>query len=235
MKQLLPRSHVTIPRTEHSSCIFCTMNSLMPLSASRLLPAFTLLAAMSFIGCTEKSEQSKAPPVMTAETDEATSDVGDQQEAKPAQPAGSFGRTTVEGLAFEVPESWERVELSSFQMGIIAARFKINVDSEEITVTLSRSGGGTAANLERWRGQVESSRDEMLEEMTLAGQPAVLIDLQGRFSPGFGKPAADNQRMLGTIIEMPDQGYFIKLTGPAEAVSQVEDDFRNFLKSAVRK
>lgn len=204
----------------------------MNLSSQRCgLIAFTLLSYAA-LGCSE-TERESAPPVMTADAkpseDQASEDI-----PKTATTTVGSSRTTVEGLAFDVPQGWERVELSSFQMGIVAARFTISVDDEEIIVTLSRSGGGTDANLDRWRGQVESNRDEVLERMTLASQPAVLLDLQGRFSPGFGKPAADNQRMLGTIIEMPDQGYFIKLTGGAEAVSQVEDDFRQFLKSATK-
>lgn len=213
----------------------------MILSVQRFAVTCVLVSAAFLVGCSKEGEQSQAPPVMTAGEAESPNSPSEQdsgnvpKESAPDQETDVAGRAVVAGLAFEVPEGWERVELSSFQMGIIAARFKINVDDEEITVTLSRSGGGTDANLDRWRGQVESSRDEVVEEMTLAGQPAVFIDLQGRFSPGFGKPAADNQQMLGAIIEMPDQGYFVKLTGAAEAVSQVKDDFRKFLKSAVKQ
>lgn len=203
-----------------------TMN--VPIKRCPLI-AFTLLGCAA-LGCSE-TERPSAPPVMTADSEkqdnQATTDT-------PATTTTDGSRATVAGLTFTVPEGWERVELSDFQKGIIAARFTISVAEEELTVTLSRSGGGNDANLNRWRGQVEENRDEVLDRLTLAGQPAVLLDLQGKFSPGFGKPAADNQRMMGTIIEMPDQGYFIKLTGAAEAVSKVEDDFRQFLRSATK-
>lgn len=183
------------------------------------------------LGCSE-AKRPNAPPVMTAEPEET--DQSSTPETPETTSSTDASRVSVAGLAFKVPEGWEQVELSDFQKGIIAARFTVIENEEEITVTLSRSGGGTDANLNRWRGQVEANRDEVTERLTLAGQPAVLLDLQGRFSPGFGKPAADNQRMLGVIIEMPDQGYFIKLTGAAEAVSKVSDDFREFLRSATK-
>ncbi|MEP3477879.1 MAG: hypothetical protein ABJZ55_01410 [Fuerstiella sp.] len=202
----------------------------VPFRCCLTIPCLILSGAI--VGCSE-AERPSAPPVMTTDSQEQglpnTTDTTDTSEALPTT---SDSETSVAGLKFDVPEGWKRVELSDFQMGIIAARFTIPVDDEEITVTLSRSGGGSKANLDRWRGQVEANRDEVLERLTLAGQPAVLLDLQGRFSPGFGKPAADNQRMLGTIIEMPEQGYFIKLTGSAKAASKVEADFRKFLKSA---
>lgn len=181
------------------------------------------------VGCSE-TERPSAPPVMTS--DSVEQDQKETADTPEKSTTANDSATGVAGLAFEIPEDWKRVALSDFQKGIIAARFTILAEDEEITVTLSRSGGGSKANLDRWRGQVETNRDEVLERLTLAGQPAVLLDLQGRFSPGFGKPAADNQRMLGTIIEMPEQDYFIKLTGSANAVSKVEADFRKFLKSA---
>lgn len=194
------------------------------------LITLSLFACAAF-GCSETKRPS-APPVMTVDSNEESDQSPSCGSETPEENGDS--KVAVAGLKFEVPDGWERVQLSDFQQGIIAARFTITVDDEEITVTLSRSGGGTDANLDRWRGQVEANREEVMEKLTVAGQPAVLLDLQGRFSPGFGKPAADNQRMLGTIIEMPDQGYFIKLTGPAKAVSEVSDDFRKFLRSAAK-
>ena len=207
---------------------------------------FLSIFSCTAFGCSQE-ERSGASPVMTAESEKSEPQTSaDSSETTPPA-ATNDHQTNVAGLAFTVPEGWEQVQLTDFQLGIISARYKITEGDQEITVTLSRSGGGVDANLVRWRGQVEANRDEVLERFTLAGQPAVLLDLQGKFSPGFGKPVADNQRMLGTIIEMTDskmtgsemaggkmasQDYFIKLTGPAEAVSKAEDDFRKFIKSA---
>ncbi len=76
------------------------------------------------------------------------------------------------------------------------------------------------------------SRGEITETLPVAGVDATLIDLEGRFSAGFGREAQDGWRMLGIIAPLPDQGYFMKLTGPVEQVAAVEDDFLTFARSA---
>ena len=41
--------------------------------------------------------------------------------------------------------------------------------------------------------------------------------------------------MLGVIVPLPDQGYFMKLTGPSDEVAAVEEDFRAFVTSATKE
>ena len=117
-------------------------------------------------------------------------------------------------------------------MGIISAKFQMPDVGPDVTLTLSRSGGGLEANLDRWRGQFDSSRDEVTETLQVANADATLIDLEGRFSAGFGREPQDGWRMLGVVVSLKDQGYFIKLTGPVEEVKAVELEFRDFIKSA---
>lgn len=120
------------------------------------------------------------------------------------------------------------------QMGIISARFAMPETAPDVTLTLSRSGGSIDENLDRWRGQVTESEPEKLEVIRVAGLDATLIDLKGRFSPGMGRPPQDGGRMLGVIVPLPDRGYFLKLTGPAQQVDNVETEFREMLFSATK-
>jgi hypothetical protein len=105
-------------------------------------------------------------------------------------------------------------------------------DGPDVTLTLSRSGGSLEDNLDRWRGQVNQSRAEVKDTIRIAGYDATLIDLEGRFSPGFGRDPQDGWQMLGVIVPLPENGYFMKLTGPVDQVEAVEQDFRSFVKSA---
>jgi hypothetical protein len=41
--------------------------------------------------------------------------------------------------------------------------------------------------------------------------------------------------MVGIIVPLSDQGYFLKLTGPVAEVAAVEEEFRNFAKSATQE
>ncbi len=191
-----------------------------------------LLAASSIAGgCAEQEPTMPPPPIKSAIAEPADNP---EPETEPTTVADSE-RQAFDGLAFMVPPSWEEVPLSQFQMGIISAKFQMPEAGPDVTLTLSRSGGGIEANLDRWRGQFEPSRDEVTEEIAIAGVTATLVDLEGRFSAGFGRDAQNGWRMLGAIVPLEDQGYFIKLTGPVAEVKAVEQEFRDFIKSATKE
>jgi hypothetical protein len=182
-----------------------------------------------FAGCGVESTNKATPPVMKADS------AVDVSQEPPAASATALGeRRGFDGLKFAVPAGWTDVPLSQFQMGIISAKFGMPDAGPDVSLTLSRSGGSLADNLDRWRGQVTQSRGEITETLTVAGVDATLIDLEGQFAAGFGREAQDGWRMLGIIAPLPDQGYFMKLTGPVDQVKAVENDFRAFAKSAQR-
>lgn len=187
-----------------------------------------LAALLMMAGCAEESFPPPPPPVMTADSKPEIRNV-------PEQVRLSGERRAFDGLKFSIPATWTEISLSDFQKGIISAKFSMPEAGDDVTLTLSRSGGGLDANLDRWRGQVQSSRPEITDTFSVAGVDASLIDLEGRFSGGFGREPEDGWRMLGVIAPLSDQGYFMKLTGPADQVSVVEEDFLKFAKSAVRE
>ncbi len=191
-----------------------------------LLSSFVLLILW---GCGYESPIESTPPVMKADTVESA-----EQETPVASATAPGERRAFDGLKFSVPAGWKELQLSQFQMGIISAKFGMPAAGPDVSLTLSRSGGSLSDNLDRWRGQVTQSRGELTEPLSVAGVDATLIDLEGRFSAGFGREAQDGWRMLGIIAPLPDQGYFLKLTGPVDQVAAVEDDFREFAKSAQR-
>lgn len=182
------------------------------------------------VGCAEE-QSGPVPPTMTVADGEAPVKT---EAADTAFSAAPSERQAFDGLKFVVPQSWKKVALSQFQMGIISAKFEMPEAGPDVTLTLSRSGGGVEANLDRWKGQVSSKSKEETETISVAGVDATLIDMEGRFSGGFGREPADGWRMLGVIAPLSDQGYFMKLTGPIDQVEAVEEEFRAFVKSAVR-
>ena len=192
----------------------------------RSIPVFLLLSAFAS-GCSEETPTVSAP-AMTVKEGESEPIVDAPESSTAADERKAF-----DGLKFIVPASWKEVQLSQFQMGIISAKFEMPDAGSDVTLTLSRSGGGLEANLDRWKGQVTNKTREETETVTVAGTEATLIDMEGRFAAGFGREPQDGWRMLGVIVPLPDQGYFMKLTGPSDQVEAVEEDFRTFVKSAV--
>lgn len=85
-------------------------------------------------------------------------------------------------------------------------------------------GGDAAANVARWRGQVERpeglSEEEHAKESRreVAGLPVTVIEMRGRYLgsrfPGHPDPTPiDDARLVGVIIEHPDGNWFIKVAG----------------------
>lgn len=181
------------------------------------------------LGCAEESFPPPPPPTLTSDTPEPVDDT-----ESPAEASGLLsGRQAFDGLKFVVPTEWKEAPLSDFQKGVISARFTMPEAGPDITLTLSRSGGGIDANLDRWRGQVEATRPEIVDSISVAGFDGTLIDMEGLFSGGFGKPPQEGWRVLGIIVPLSDQGYFLKLTGPIDEVSAVEEQFLGFARSAI--
>ncbi|MCR9202690.1 MAG: hypothetical protein NXI04_28945 [Planctomycetaceae bacterium] len=183
-----------------------------------------VLLGAGLCGCAEN--ETPVPPTREAPSrDAAASEAGTAAD----QEAG--GQQAFAGLKFDVPASWQQQQLSPMQMGIVAAKFSAGADSD-VQITLSRSSGGLEANLNRWRGQVTVTEGETLQTITAAGTDATLIKLTGDYSPGMGRPDLADGCLLGVIIPQPQQDYFIKATGPAASVDEIEDQFREFVASA---
>lgn len=188
-----------------------------------------LSACMIFVGCADVSENEEAAPSVrtTAETPPSKSDTGSADSEDDAETVSK----TYAGLRFGIPKGW--VDSPPKFAGIIAGELKIPAAGDSVSVTLSRAGGDIDDNLGRWRGQFQpQSRDEIMDDISVAGVTGSRIDLQGDFHPGFGRTAEGEWRMIGVVVPLGEQNYFIKLTGPVDEVSAVKDDFEKFVRSA---
>lgn len=122
--------------------------------------------------------------------------------------------------------------------------------SELARITIMGAGGGVDANLERWYTQFEqpgggSTKDKAkLEKFEAGGQTVHYVDVSGTFKdtmgagPFSGKPAVlrEDYRMLGAIIATEELGqYFIKITGPAEVLEELDEGFKKALKELKTK
>jgi hypothetical protein len=128
--------------------------------------------------------------------------------------------------AWQVPADWQEI----FGGRFLIARFLIPGEAGlRAVVNVSRAngdGGGIAANVNRWRGQLGLSAQQ---EITTAPLPvkqgsAVLIDLSGT-NPKTRQPA----RVLGVIVTRLDQIWFYKLMGDASVVASQKDAFLKFV------
>jgi len=149
-------------------------------------------------------------------------------------------------LKFTVPPGWIEEERTS---SMRVAQYKLpraEGDTENGSVVLyyfgPGQGGSTAANIERWVGQMKqadggSSKAVAREDrFEVNGLKVATVDLAGTYvaetSPGSGtfenKPG---YRLLAAVVETPNGPYFLKLIGPEKTVTRWNESFLGFVKS----
>jgi len=144
-----------------------------------------------------------------------------------AAPAADSGKHP----AWNVPAGWQPGPLAQF----LVAKYNINGEggtTASVNVSqLSGDGGGLAANINRWCGQLglaAMSADEIAKLPTIdaAGGKAVIADISGTDARS-GKPA----RLVGAVVPVGGDTWFYKLMGDGSVVGAQKDAFLKFVES----
>lgn len=133
---------------------------------------------------------------------------------------------SVAKLSWTAPAEWMTGRNSTMRLGSYASRGP-NGEEADISITaFPGSVGGTLANLNRWRGQIglgpidEKAMPDGLEDLTVAGQPAQMVDYTG-----------PTQRLVAVWLSHEGSTWFFKMTGPPQWVGQNKLAFRDFLST----
>jgi hypothetical protein len=108
-------------------------------------------------------------------------------------------------------------------------------DDAEMSVT--RAGGTTEANVQRWRGQFQESGQDRRAERHIRGLTVTIVELNGTYTGGGGMmPGAaatphPGWALLAAIVETPGSAYFFKLVGPAASVRGARSSFDALVES----
>lgn len=181
-------------------------------------------------GCVDSKVNEDSIPTAKAEPRESTSGTG-----------GVAGKTTGEAKSrrigdfkFDIPAAWEEKALAN---NMILGEYSVPGAAGAGRLTFSTAGGGTAANLDRWKGQFrKGDQDPEPQESSIkvAGKEASLIEVHGTFTDMFGGGSPKSSwQLLGVAIPIsPEHNFFVKLTGPKETLSAVRDEFLKMAQSA---
>lgn len=128
-----------------------------------------------------------------------------------------------------IPTGWQVGPLAQFLIAkyVIAgsgdAKAEVNVSS------LDGDGGGLAANVNRWRGQLglPPIMDIATTSFDVPGGKATVVDFSGT-NARTGKPA----RLIGAIVPHGAQTWFYKLMGDPDVVAAQKDALTRFVQSA---
>jgi hypothetical protein len=133
-------------------------------------------------------------------------------------------------LNWKVPEGWQEAPSPS-AMRLATYRVPGGVE-----VSVSRAGGATEANIQRWVGQFDNVGREVHAEKTVRGIRVVTVDVKGTYvgggmSPGSTAEPRPDWEMVGAVLESRSPSYFFKMTGPAAAVRAAQPAFDHLVDS----
>jgi hypothetical protein len=143
-----------------------------------------------------------------------------------AAPISSEGKPN-----WQVPAGWQEVAGGQF----LVAKFTVTGEGgAAAAVNVSNSpgeGGGLAANVNRWRGQLglaTLSADDLNKSVTTVASTsgvASLVDMSGT-DARTGQPT----RLVGIVVPQSGQTWFYKLMGDAKVVESQKAAFTKFVQ-----
>ena len=125
-----------------------------------------------------------------------------------------------------VPSDWKEVSGGQF----LVAKFLINDGAAAINVSSSPGdGGGLAANVSRWRGQLGLAPvvEVLTTPVQISAGKAVRVDIDGT-NAQTGKPA----KLIGIVVTQSDRTWFYKLMGDPAVVQSQQNAFIQFVQGA---
>lgn len=150
-----------------------------------------------------------------SEAESEAADDADKPEAE-ADDSVEMEEWEGDGIAWKTPEPWTTEAGSGFRFATIL--HGDDDDAAEIAVTrFGGDVGGVPANISRWCQQVgatppatEEEMAELLTEMEIAGQNALLAEIEGE----------DNLKIVAVILpdNAHDRTWFFRISGEADAV-----------------
>jgi hypothetical protein len=149
----------------------------------------------------------------------------------------------LDGLKSTTPSDWKD-EKPAISMRWKQFRLtKKGDDKEDAELILYKGlGGGTKANVERWKAQFVPPEGKAIDDVTeikeikIGDRPATYVDIRGTYKPLALRPGAKsetkpNYRMLAIYYDGSDNPYQIKLTGPAKTVEAYKKGFDEWVKN----
>jgi len=138
--------------------------------------------------------------------------------------------------SYRAPDSWQEVPSNS-SMRLLT--FKIGKETELSVIVLAGNGGGTRANLDRWRGQLDQpaltdKEFAALPKIEVFGAKVPLLEARGKFRDGMTGRSFDDAAFLGVVVEQAEEAFFFKLTGPHAEASALKQEFVDFCASLKR-
>ncbi len=140
------------------------------------------------------------------------------QPAPETTPSSSPSPQITGKLRWKAPDTWEKQTPGQFQLEL----YKITDQASLAISSLPGDAGGIPANVNRWRGQIGLPSTEDV------GGDVIEVESQGVSARWFELKGAE-QSILSSIISLPKETWFFKLTCSTTELEAMREQFQNFL------
>jgi hypothetical protein len=129
---------------------------------------------------------------------------------------------------WDVPAAWHEAKPGPMQTARFSADDASGKKAEITVVTLPGDGGGTLANVNRWRSQLalgpvtETDLGKLRVELGLLGVQSVAVDLVATNTA---------RRMIAAAVAVGNQTWFYKLMGDEAVVAREKEAFLQFVRT----
>jgi hypothetical protein len=130
-------------------------------------------------------------------------------------------------VTWQAPADWTLEKAGQF----LTAAYSLPTGGRVTVSKLGGDGGGLAANINRWRGQVGF---KPLAEKDVIGQPLKVTDSDQElqlFNLTAADSAADVEGILAAVLPLGTETWYFKFTAPVGTIRKGEGVFAEFLRS----
>lgn len=133
------------------------------------------------------------------------------------------------GLAWTAPAHWQAKAASAMRKATFVVTGEGGATAELAVTAFPGDVGGEAANINRWRGQIQlptvsdAEAVKGIQRLEAGGLKIGIVELS---SDAGGKPT----RVLGAMVPFEGATWFFKLTGPDALVTREKAAFLQFMQ-----
>lgn len=206
----------------------------------RILVASALLLMSSLVACDKPVPETTKPAAEPSSQSAQVAMSGNPMVMTPPAPssaAPSAGSSAKE-VVWTAPAAWA-LQPNASQMR--KATFKIPHaagDTEDGELSVIAASGGVEANVSRWASQFGGATPTS-ESRTPNGLKVTVVSMKGKFSsgmPGAGPNGPkDHWMLIGAIVDLGEEQWFFKATGPEKTLTAAKKDFDAFVGSLKTK
>lgn len=152
------------------------------------------------------------------------------EEIENLNPEPSNGQT----LKWKLPKGWKEEAASGMRKGSFSITGKNNMQTDVSIISLAGEAGGSLANVNRWRTQIElpplteTDLNKIGNHIKIQDREVLLVNM---LSSNTLANKRFRTRILGAILIKGGNSWFFKMMGDDALVEEQKDAFIDFVKS----